>query len=159
MSPSHASAQQLPRGVLLTPQRRIAHPKGDIVHGMKAGDAGYQGFGEAYFSHILPGQTKGWKRHRSMVLNLLVVDGEVDFHLVAEDGDLPVRLRIDALSPARLTVPAGLWMAFAAAGDRPGLVLNLASLPHDPDEAEQAELDRFALPAPSSATAPAGAPR
>ena len=39
-------------GVLLTPLKRIHHPKGDVFHGMKKSDAGFSGFGEAYFSTI-----------------------------------------------------------------------------------------------------------
>ncbi|WP_088281746.1 dTDP-4-dehydrorhamnose 3,5-epimerase [Ideonella sp. A 288] len=137
-------AGTLPAGVVLTPLRRIAHPLGDVVHGMKAGDDGFAGFGEAYFSHVLGGATKGWKRHRRMVLNLLVPAGTVDFHLHDEAGGHGATVRIDAQSPARLTVPPGLWMAFSAVGGAPALVLNLASLPHDPAEADTAPLERFA---------------
>lgn len=36
-------------GVLLTPLKQIAHPKGDVFHAMKCVDPGFEGFGEAYF--------------------------------------------------------------------------------------------------------------
>ena len=39
-------------GIILTPLKRINHPKGDIFHAMKKTDLGFEGFGEAYFSTI-----------------------------------------------------------------------------------------------------------
>lgn len=135
----------LPDGVLLTPLRRIANPKGDIVHGMRLGEPGQQPVGEAYFSHILPGQTKGWKQHQRMVLNLLVAAGAVDFHLHDETTGRGAAVRISPELPARLTVQPGIWVAFSCAGASPGVVLNLASLPHDPDEAIQRPLSAMPL--------------
>lgn len=36
-------------GVLITPLKKIYHPKGDIFHALKNMEVGYEGFGEAYF--------------------------------------------------------------------------------------------------------------
>ncbi len=66
-------------GVSLHPLKHITVPKGDIYHAMKSTDEGYCGFGEAYFSQIEQGQTKGWKRHNRMMLNLIVPVGAVKF--------------------------------------------------------------------------------
>ena len=46
----------------------------------------------------------------------------------------------------RLTVPPGIWVAFSGEGPGENIVLNIASIPHDPVEAETLpwELD-FAL--------------
>ena len=60
---------------LLTTLRRIATPNGDVLHGMKASDPGYNGFAEAYFSMVLQGAVKGWKRHFEMTLNLVCIVG------------------------------------------------------------------------------------
>ena len=46
------------KGVILTPLKKITHPKGDILHGMKNNGDGYAGFGEAYFSVIETGVIK-----------------------------------------------------------------------------------------------------
>ena len=40
-------------GVTLTPLRRIPLEKGDVLHGMKATETTFSGFGEAYFTQIL----------------------------------------------------------------------------------------------------------
>lgn len=138
-------------GVLLTPLRRIAVAGGDVLHALKRDDPGFSGFGEAYFSTVQPGAIKGWKRHRRMRMNLVVPQGKVAFLVHdAREGSATcgARMRVvlgpdSAETYQRLTVAADLWMAFASVGPGPGLVLNLADLTHDPDEAESRPLDAF----------------
>lgn len=130
-------------GVLVTPLKRIPTPGGDVRHAMKASSPGFSGFGEAYFSSIEQGAVKGWKRHRRMTLNLVVPVGEVRF-LVHDDRKGAFRgfqLTPDrAESYNRLTVPPGLWMAFGGVGSGLNLLLNLASIEHDPSEADTLEV-------------------
>ena len=47
-------------GVILTPLKKIHHPKGDVLHGLKKSDAEYSSFGEAYFSTINNGEIRIW---------------------------------------------------------------------------------------------------
>jgi dTDP-4-dehydrorhamnose 3,5-epimerase len=68
-------------GVILTPLRKIYHPLGDILHGMKKNDKGFAGFGEAYFTTVHGNQIKGWNKHKKMTLNLVVPVGKVVFVL------------------------------------------------------------------------------
>ena len=113
---------------------------------MKATDPGYDGFGEAYFSIVNPGAVKGWKRHTRMVLNLVVCSGTIRFYLRRDGWAGSVALSPDAdETHARLTVPPGLWMAFEGVGDGTNMVLNIASIAHDPTEAETTGLDAFGL--------------
>ena len=128
-----------------SPLRRIATPKGEVRHGLRASDAGFVSFGEAYFTEVLPGETKGWKRHSLMTMNLVVVSGTVRF--VLHDGvSEPRNFVLSAEGKAdygRLTVPPGLWMAFHGVGSSLNLLMNLASHEHDPAEAENRELEAF----------------
>jgi len=133
---------------LLTPLRRIPTAKGDVMHGMKASDPGFSGFGEAYFSKIGFGAIKGWKRHRQMTLNLICISGSIRF--VVHDGETDRRNWFSVtLSPnvpnqyQRLTVPPMFWVAFAGIANGDNIVLNVASLLHDPHEAETVDLTHF----------------
>ena len=134
-------------GILLTKLRRIPTPRGAVLHGIKAVDPGYAGFGEAYFSMVDHGAVKGWKRHTRMVLNLVVCVGAIRFYVRREDGWAgSVLLSPEAdESHSRLTVPAGCWMAFEGVGETANMVLNVASIGHDPSEAETAPIETFAL--------------
>jgi len=139
-------------GLLFTPLRRIPTLKGEVRHALRASDAGFAGFGEAYFTEVLPGAIKGWKRHRRMTLNLVVVSGTVRFiiHDGAGSGWAAYVISAEDAAPyGRLTVPPGLWMAFQGVGRGHNLLMNLASHEHDPTEAESCALEAFAdaLPA------------
>lgn len=132
--------------VLLQPMRRISHPDGDILHGMKASDSGFAGFGEAYFSMVHQGAIKGWKKHQRMQLNLLVPVGQVRFVVFDDRGADPcthafAEYRLGAEHQhARLTVPPGVWMAFQGLDAGANMLLNLASIEHDPTEAQNCPL-------------------
>ena len=130
---------------LLTPLKRIAHPQGDVYHGMKASDPGFAGFGEAYFSTILAGQTKGWKQHTQMQMNLVVPAGEVAFFVHDAASGHTTTYVLGAANYARLTIPPGFWLAFRGIGPGLNLVCNLASIEHRPEEANNVPLDTFAL--------------
>lgn len=128
-------------GVTLTPLRRIPSEKGDVLHGMKATEATFSGFGEAYFTQIRPGCTKGWKRHNRMTLNLVVVHGMVKFVIYDEYNKCFEEF---VLSPEsnyqRLTIAPGLWMAFHGMGDEVSTVMDIIPEPHDPGEADNKQL-------------------
>jgi dTDP-4-dehydrorhamnose 3,5-epimerase len=135
-------ALKLP-AVVVSPLRRIEHPKGDIYHAMKASDAGFAGFGEAYFTTIVEGEIKGWKKHTAMQMNLVVPTGEVLFLVHDESAGETSQYVIGASNYARLTVPPGYWVAFRGLAAGLNLVLNVASLEHDPDEARNVPLETF----------------
>lgn len=137
--------EPLIHGVKITPQKRIAHPQGDILHVLKRSGSGYVGFGEAYFSTVHEGVIKGWKRHRRVTLNLLVPVGVI--HFVMYD-DRPQSSTAGCFSQAtigidnyvRLTVPPRIWLAFQGRGADSSLLLNIIDEEHDPGEAENRDL-------------------
>mgnify|MGYP001593654466 CR=1 FL=1 len=133
-------------GVTLTALRRITTPGGDVLHGMKRSDEGFAGFGEAYFSTIRKGHVKGWKRHNRMTLNFVVPSGQVrvcvwdervgtqEYFLLGPDS---------AQGYARLTIAPGLWVAFGGIAEGESLLLNIASIEHDPTESDSLPLEAF----------------
>ena len=127
-------------GVILTPLKQITHPKGDIFHAMKGSDDGFIGFGEAYFSTINKDVIKGWKKHTEMTLNLVVVTGEVEF--VVYDGSSFFNINLSKNNYQRLTVKPNLWLAFKGLATE-NMLLNLASIEHNPKESKNVDLDIF----------------
>ncbi len=129
--------------ILLTPLPRIQTTGGDVLHAMKQSDAGYGGFGEAYFSWVSSGAVKAWKRHMRMTMNVVVPVGQVRFvfRSVNEDGGDEFRVEEIGLDRyARITVPPGIWFGFQGLGTPQSLVLNIASIRHDPNEVERLAL-------------------
>lgn len=129
-------------GVVLTPLKQIRHPKGDIFHAMKKSDIGFDGFGEAYFSTIYKNDIKGWKKHTEMTLNLIVPSGEIEFVIYDEKKKKFFSTKLSQDNYQRLTLKAGLWMAFKGIAEN-SMLLNLASIEHNPNEAISLELDEI----------------
>lgn len=122
--------------IMVTPLKRIQVAGGDVLHGMKCSDPGYDDFGEAYFSMVEVGAIKAWKRHLRMTLNFVVPLGTVLFAFIDGKGLTRTELAGDE-HYVRLTVPPGIWFGFKGLGNKDSMVLNIASVPHDPGEVER----------------------
>jgi len=132
-------------GVIITPLKIIDVQGGDVLHALKRDDHGFSGFGEAYFSTVNYGIVKAWKRHREMVLNLIVPVGEIRF-VVFDDRDEKSQYQEIVLSKKhyyRLTVPPMLWVGFQGMDREPSILLNIASIPHMPAESDRKKLNEI----------------
>jgi dTDP-4-dehydrorhamnose 3,5-epimerase len=136
-------------GVLLTSLRIIPTPGGSVLHAMKQNDPGFTGFGEAYFSTVESGAVKPWRRHLRMTVNLIVPFGEIRFVLHDDRSGSSSRGAFQEIRLSRpgnyqrLTVPPGIWVAFQGIGAPENMLLDIADLPHDPEEAERRPLEFF----------------
>ena len=134
----------------LTELKIIEQSQGKVMHGIKASDSGFVGFGEAYFSTVHGGLIKGWKLHREMTLNLVVPFGEIRF--IVHDGIQNKRERlieplIDVVlggnNYCRLTVPPNFWVAFKGVGVNVNMLMNVGNIEHDPNESLNKSLEFF----------------
>ena len=121
--------------ILVTPLKRIPTVGGDVLHALKKKDAGFDGFGEIYFSWVEQGAIKAWKYHKHMTLNLVVPVGEVSFvfHLTNQKNNFRTE-NIGEERYVRLTVPPGIWFGFQGIASEQSLLTNVADMVHDPDE-------------------------
>ena len=135
-------------GVKLTPLKHIVVPDGDVFHAMKNTDPGYDGFGEAYFSTIGSSSIKAWKRHNTMALNLVVPIGTIRF-VIYDDRDDSLsydrfyEVTLSRENYFRLTVPPKVWMGFQCVSNETSMLLNIANIPHDPNEADKKEIEEI----------------
>ena len=125
--------------ILVTPLKRIPTVGGDVMHGLKKSDNGFNGFGEVYFSWVEQGAIKAWKFNKRITLNLLVPLGEVRFVFFSKErlAEQKEEFRIEKLGDnrySRLTVPPGIWFGFQGIASERSLLTNLADMAHDPDE-------------------------
>jgi dTDP-4-dehydrorhamnose 3,5-epimerase len=128
--------------IIFTQLARIQTPNGDVLHGMKCTDNGYNDFGEAYFSWIDFNSVKAWKRHTKMTMNIIVPIGNVRFVFFNESEGFRVE-EIGVDNYVRMTVPPGIWFGFQGLGINQSLLLNISSILHDPTEVERRELHTF----------------
>ena len=130
-------------GVILTNLKKIHANGGDVMHALKKSDAGYVSFGEAYFSNVHYGAIKAWKRHRDMVLNLIVPVGKIKFVIYDDREFSPTYNTFQEIFLSRednfirLTVPPLLWVGFKGLSKDENIVLNIANIEHKPEEVDQ----------------------
>ena len=132
-------------GVIFTPLLIIDTEGGDVLHAMKESDVGFSGFGESYFSIVESVAIKGWKLHHEMVLNLVVPVGSVRFVVFDErEGAKTIgqfsKIVLSRENYGRLTIPPKLWVAFQGVDEQDSLILNIANIPHNPNEVERRAL-------------------
>jgi dTDP-4-dehydrorhamnose 3,5-epimerase len=123
--------------ITVTPLARITTAGGDVMHALKHHEAGFAGFGEAYFSFVSSGAVKAWKRHKRMTMNVVVPVGNVRFvfHLQGDDVSRVEDIGVDRY--ARITIPPGIWFGFQGLGESQNLILNIADIAHDPSEVDR----------------------
>ena len=129
--------------IQMTPLRRISTNGGDVLHAMKSTEGSFHGFGEAYFSWVDSNVVKAWKQHLEMTINLVVPLGKVRFVFHDPESSFFREELIGEQNYQRLTVPQGIWFGFQCCSEVASLVLNLASITHNPKEVVHKGLDEI----------------
>ncbi len=126
--------------ILITPLDIIEAPGGSVMHAMREIDAGFSGFGEAYFSVVKSNAIKAWKRHHSMTLNLVVPVGKIRFVIFDDRDGLGGNFQEIIISRdnyCRLTVPPMIWIGFQGMDNNDSVLLNIADINHNPSEVDK----------------------
>jgi dTDP-4-dehydrorhamnose 3,5-epimerase len=128
--------------VVVTPLAEYADERGSTLHMLRAAGAGFSRFGECYFSEIVPGAIKAWKRHGLQTQNIAVPVGRIslviydDREASATRGELEVRELGRPDCYLRLQIPPGVWYGFECISDSSALLVNCTDVPHDPSDSE-----------------------
>ena len=135
------------KGINVVPLKQISLDKGDVWHGLKNSDEGFNGFGEVYFSNVNPGEMKGWKKHTEYTLNLIVLKGEIEFVFFDDRVESDTFNNFYSITASekrenykRITVKPGIWMAFRCKSDERSLLMDIIDSPHNDQEAMKKEL-------------------
>ena len=129
-------------GVKIIPLKQIADERGKVLHMMRDDSDGFAGFGEIYFSSVIPGAIKGWHMHKRMTLNYAVPHGNIKFVLYDNRPDSLTKGEVQEIllgldNYCRVTVPPLIWNGFKGIGSVVAIVANCASISHDPDEIDR----------------------
>ena len=77
-----------------------------------------------------------------MILNIVVPFGEIAFVIYDENTKRFFNVKLSKRNYQRLTVKAGLWLAFKGCSQK-NMLLNLANVEHDPNESINIELNKI----------------
>ena len=153
-------------GALFQPLKMIPTPGGPVLHMLRPDSPLLPdfaaGFGEIYFSEVLPGAVKAWKRHSRQTQLFAVPHGLLRIVLYDDRPGSSTQGVLCELALGRpehyglLRIPTGVWYGFAAMGGEAALICNCADSPHDPTEGERRPVDDPAIPYSWKGTVQAG---
>lgn len=138
--------------VLISPLKQFGDERGSVLQMLRSDAPEFIHFGECYFSEVLPGAIKAWKRHRAQTQNLAVPVGRIRVVIYDDRESSPTCGKIQVLvlgrpdAYHRLRIVAGLWYGFTCISTTPALLANCADLPHDPTDGEVLGWDDPAIP-------------
>lgn len=125
---------------------------GPVLHMMRNDGPLFSGFGEIYFSVVLPGAIKAWKYHRLQTQNFAVPHGLIEVVLFDDREGSPSKGGLKSFLLGRpgayrlLQIPPGVWYGFACRSDDGAVLANCADLPHSPGEAVRIPFDSPMIP-------------
>ena len=115
-------------GITITPLPVFDTIGGNILHGMKASDEGFSGFGEVYFSTVEFGAIKGWRRHSKMTMNIVAPVGKVHLVFFDDRKKSPSFNQFQQViissfeNYSRITVPPLIWMSFKGLDEKLNII-------------------------------------
>lgn len=139
-------------GVETQDLRIIPTEGGPVLHMLRSDAPLFKGFGELYFSEVLPGAVKAWKRHTRQTQHFAVPAGRLKVVVYDDRDDSPTKGRVEEFILGRpdayrlLRIPPLVWYGFTAVGDEPALICNCADIPHDPQESERKDMGSADIP-------------
>ncbi|MDI3312016.1 MAG: dTDP-4-dehydrorhamnose 3,5-epimerase family protein [Thermoanaerobacterium sp.] len=126
-------------GVIVKPLKKIPDERGCIFHMLRNDYPEFEQFGEIYFSMVYPNAIKAWHLHKKMILNYAVISGMIKLVLYDDRENSPTKGELMEIFTGEqnyclIKIPSGIWNGFKGIGDKPAIVANCATIPHDPEE-------------------------
>lgn len=133
-------------GVIVKPLKQFVDDRGAVMRVFRNYDHDVD-VNEVYISRVNHGVVKGWKRHHKMTQRFVVPYGSMKLVLFDGREDSPTKgIRMEIILDAKdnyqqLTVPHGVWYAFGCLSDDFALMLNVADMIHEDNEADVLPLE------------------
>jgi dTDP-4-dehydrorhamnose 3,5-epimerase len=116
---------------------KMSNEKGSVYHIIKEPNFKIK---EVYLSSLTKKVVKGWKKHKSMTLNLVVIKGNVLFTIL--NGGTIEKHTIGDSNYCRLVIPPKCWVCFEGM-DHENIIINCSDMVHDPAEIDLKEFNGY----------------
>ncbi|MEK6730693.1 MAG: dTDP-4-dehydrorhamnose 3,5-epimerase [Pseudomonadota bacterium] len=126
-------------GVYVTPLKKFTDERGMVMHILS--DMQLSTVREVYASLIKSTAIKAWKRHHKMVQHYAVPIGKIKLVLFDNRLNSSTHNRVQEIVTGidyygLIQIPPMVWYGFESLSDGDSLIVNGASLPHDPNEVD-----------------------
>ena len=139
-------------GVKIVSLAQISDERGSVLHMIRKEEGSLCGFGEVYFSEVLPLKIKAWKRHKKMTQNFAVPFGQIKLAFYDDRDHSKSKGKIETLVLGRpdnyylVQIPHLLWYGFQGVSSTPSILANCADMIHDPKESENQDYTNSEFP-------------
>ena len=118
---------------------KSTHDGGKVNKIINYKDIEYQGFQELYFTRINPLKIRGWKMHKKMTSNLLVISGKVlfvfkDLRKKSETYNEINQITLNSSITKSIIAPPNIWFGFQGLFYKESLICNFSNLMHNDSE-------------------------
>lgn len=126
--------------VKITQLNVFGDERGSVLKMISVNSCEFESFGEVYFSEIIKGCIKAWKKHRLQTQNLCVPVGRIQLVMIDDRENSKtyknrVSLKLERNGAFFLVkIPPGVIYGFKNLSDNNALIVNCTDIPHDPLE-------------------------
>ena len=136
-------------GVCVTPLKQFTDERGMVMHILS--DMQLSAVREVYASLVKGTTIKAWRRHHKMVQHYAVPIGKIKFVLFDNRPNSSTHNRVQEIVTGidcygLIQIPPMIWYGFENLFDGNSLIVNGASLPHDPNEVDRLDKNTQEIP-------------
>jgi dTDP-4-dehydrorhamnose 3,5-epimerase len=129
-------------GVVIKKLKVIPDERGRLMEILRADDAMFSRFGQAYMTTAYPGVVKGWHYHKKQHDNMAVVQGMMKIVLYDSRKDSPTCGEVNVFhagvhNPILVHIPPYVFHGFKCISEQEAIVVNIPTEMYDYDTPDE----------------------
>lgn len=135
-------------GVKINNLKTFLTDGGSVGHVIKKNDKNFFGFGEVYYTSIKYNKIRGWKLHKKMIVNLMVLIGKLEIIIFdnrtkSKTNGKFKKIILKENDGKRLTINNNLWFAFKGISRKETKIINISNIMYDRKELLEKKLNEI----------------
>jgi len=129
-------------GVVIKKLKVIPDERGRLMEILRADDAIFGRFGQAYMTTAYPGAVKGWHYHKKQHDNMAVIQGMMKIVLYDSREDSPTYREVNVFhagvhNPILVHIPPYVFHGFKCISEQEAIVVNIPTEMYDYDTPDE----------------------
>ena len=139
-------------GLKVTQLKEINDNRGSVLHMLRKDSEDFQGFGECYFSEVLPDTIKAWKCNTRLTQLIAVPRGKIKLVVFDDRSTSQSKGELQIIELGRpnsymlVKIPPNLWYGFKCISQEPALIANCTDEVHSPKNHLSKDINDATIP-------------
>jgi dTDP-4-dehydrorhamnose 3,5-epimerase len=139
------------QGVEIRKLTQIKDERGSVMHMLRSDSFDFSALGEIYFSTVLQGFVKGWKKHKLMFQNYAVCTGQIKLVIYDDRKGSSTEGGVQTIVTGRdqyglIHIPPLVWYSHVGLSAEPAVIANCTTLPNTPGEIVRLPVENSVIP-------------